>query len=208
MLRLTRVLDADASGGTAAAERANAGGSQAGLLPYLSLTWDQRVKSRLALMLDDGEAVAIMLPRGTVLRDGALLAGDDGRCVRIVAAPQPLLRITASAPLALLRAVYHLANRHVAAQIAPDHALIERDPVLAAMLHRLGAIVTEVDGPFDPEPGAYGAHGAHAAHTHRSTGHGDGEPVDPASASLGEQLSIEAHRRAAADAQPAAARHS
>jgi len=183
MLRLTRLLDVAASAGDAPS-----GGAP---LP-LCLSWEQRVRSRLALMLDDGEAVAILLPRGTVLRDGALLAGDDGRCVRIVAAPQPLLRVTAPAPLALLRAVYHLANRHVAAQIAPDHLLIERDPVLAEMLRRLGAVVAEVEGPFDPEAGAYGPH-AHGSHGHD-------EPADPVAASLGEQLSIEAHRRAAAAA--------
>ena len=206
MLRLTRVLDAAASDAAAAADRAHAGGPAASALPQLCLSWDQRVKSRLALMLDDGEAVAIMLPRGTVLRHAAVLASDDGRCVRIVAAPQPLLRITADAPLALLRAVYHLANRHVAAQIAPDHALTERDPVLAAMLRGLGAIVVEVEGPFEPESGAYGAQ---AAHAHVSQGHDQHRgPVDTASASLGEQLSIEAHRRAAADAPPAAAPHS
>ena len=147
----------------------------------LCLDYDQRVKSRLAAVCTDGTAVAIVLPRGTVMRDGNLLAADDGTMVRVVAAAQPVVRITA-APLALLRAVYHLANRHVAAQLAADHVLIEPDPVLERLLESIGARLEQLQVPFDPEPGAYGAH-SHGATTPRE-----------ASATLGEQLSIEAHR--------------
>jgi urease accessory protein len=153
----------------------------------LHLTYDERVKSRLAAMSIDGQAVAIVLPRGSVMRDGAALAGDDGAIGRIEAAPQPLARITADSSLALLRAVYHLANRHVAAQLAADHALIERDTVLEAMLRGLGARVEHIVAPFDPEGGAY-----HAGQSH---GHSHRDDVDEVSATVGEQLSIAAHRR-------------
>lgn len=147
----------------------------------IELGYDDRVKSRLAGICRDGTAVAILLPRGTVMRDGALLGTDDGIAVRVIAAAQPVMRITAPTPLDLLRAVYHLANRHVPAKLAADHALIESDAVLEKMLLSLGARVEHVSMPFDPEPGAYGG------------GHSHGEP-DHASATLGEQLSIEAHR--------------
>jgi urease accessory protein len=120
-----------------------------------------------------------------VLRDGALLAGDDGALARVEAAPEPVTRVTAGDPLALLRAVYHLANRHVPAQLAIDHALIERDPVLEAMLRGLGVHIEHIDAPFDPEGGAY--HGEH----HHGPSHRD--EVDTASATIGEQLSIAAH---------------
>ena len=148
----------------------------------LELGYDERVKSRLAAVCRDGTAVAILLPRGTVMRDGTLLAADTGAIVRVVAAPQAVTRVTADSTLALLRAVYHLANRHVPVRLAPDHALIESDPVLEQMLQSLGARVEQVWMPFDPEPGAYGG------------GHSHGAPGDDASATIGEQLSIEAHR--------------
>lgn len=173
MLRLTRLLDEPLS--TPEAERAVS----------LRLAYGERVKSRLATMSVDGQAVAILLPRGSVLRDGALLAGDDGVLARIEAAPEPVTRVTADDPLALLRAVYHLANRHVPAQLAIDHALIERDPVLEAMLRGLGAHIEHIDAPFDPEGGAYqGEH--HHGPSHR-------DEVDTVSATIGEQLSIAAH---------------
>lgn len=147
----------------------------------LHLGCDERGKSRLAAICSDGTAVAILLPRGTVMRDGTLLAADDGAVVRVTAAAQPVLRVSADTPLALLRAVYHLANRHVSAMIAADHVLIEPDPVLERLLAALGARVEHLQAPFDPEPGAYG-------------GHSHGDPLDDVSATLGEQLSIEAHR--------------
>jgi urease accessory protein len=188
MIRLTRLLDRAPT----ADEHARA--------VRLRLAYDERVKTRLATMSVDGEAVAMLLAdarRGAVLRDGVLLAGtrdDGGEVLAIVeAAPQPVARITARAgtapALTLLRATYHLANRHVPAQLSADAVLIERDPVLESMLRGLGAQVEHIEGPFDPEPGAYDGH-AHshgAAHAHR-------DEVDAVSATLGEQLSIEAHR--------------
>jgi urease accessory protein len=156
----------------------------------LRLTYDERVRSRLATMSVAGEAVAILLAdakRGSVLRDGGVLAGDGDVMAIVEAAPQPVARVTADSPLALLRATYHLANRHVPAQLATDSVLIERDPVLEAMLRGLGAHVEHIEAPFDPEGGAYdGTHHHHGA-AHR-------EAVDEVSATLGEQLSIEAHR--------------
>ncbi len=173
MLHLTRLLDRP----LAMQEADNA--------VTLRLAYGERVKSRLATMSVDGQAVAILLPRGSVLRDGALLMGDDGALARIEAAPEPVTCVTAEDPLALLRAVYHLANRHVPAQLALDHVLIERDAVLEAMLRGLGLHVEHIEAPFDPEGGAY-----HGEHHHGAT-HRD--EVDTVSATIGEQLSIAAH---------------
>jgi urease accessory protein len=175
MPRLTRVHEASLS----ADERERA--------LKLPLTHAERVKSRLAVMRPEG-AIAILLPerQRTALRDGTVLAGDDGTLAVIVAAPEPLARVTAAPPL-LMRAVYHLANRHVPVQLARDHLLIERDPVLERMLATLGAGIEHVELPFDPEPGAY------EGHSHGYEAHADQDPV---SATIGEQLSIAAHARA------------
>ncbi len=159
----------------------------------LRLTYDERVKTRLATMTPDGQAVAIVLAdakRGTVLRHGTVLAGAQGLAI-VEAAPQPVTRVSADSSLALLRAVYHLANRHVSAQLAIDHVLIERDPILEAMLRGLGAQVEHIEAPFDPEGGAYHGDPAHGHHGH----HGHGEAVDEVSATIGEQLSIAAHSK-------------
>ncbi len=178
MLRLTRVSDAAAGAPPAGA-------------PRLRLTFDERSRSRLAAMTEDGVAVAITLPRGTVLRAGSVLEGEGGACAIVEAAPQPLARITAATPLQLLRIVYHLANRHVPAQIEPAAVLIERAPVLERMALKLGARVEHAEQPFEPEAGAY--HGGHA--------HAHGVAHDDPARSIGEELSIAAHRARAAAAR-------
>jgi urease accessory protein len=165
--------------------------AEAGSAVRLRLTYDERVKTRLATMTPDGQAVAIVLAdgkRGTVLRHGTVLAGAQALAI-VEAAPQAVTRVTADTPLALLRAVYHLANRHVPAQLAVDHVLIERDPVLESMLRGLGVQVEHVEAPFDPEGGAYHEHGGHGHHGH-------GGEIDEISATIGEQLSIAAHAKA------------
>src|SRR5215470_7322214 len=123
--------------------------------PTLTLAFDARCKSRLAATLDSGEEVALVLPRGTVLRDGDVLVADDGGLVRIVAKPEAVLLVRASDALTLTRAAYHLGNRHTPVEVGADYLKLEYDPVLADMLTRVGATVEQVALPFQPEAGAY-----------------------------------------------------
>ena len=60
---------------------------------------------------------------------------------------------------ALPRIAWHLGNRHCPAEIHSDRIYIRRDHVIEAMLAGLGATVTPVTRPFDPERGAYHDHG-------------------------------------------------
>ena len=100
-------------------------------------------------------------PRPSVLRDGDLLALDDGRLVLVRAAPEAVLDIQAADALALARIAWHLGNRHTPTQILPGSLRIRADHVLEHLLtDHLGATVTHATAPFDPEGGAYG-HGGH-----------------------------------------------
>ncbi|APA85580.1 urease accessory protein UreE [Paraburkholderia sprentiae WSM5005] len=134
--------------------------------PSLTLAFDERRKSRLAATLDNGEEVALLLPRGTVLRDGDVLVADDGGLVRVVAAHETVLYVRAPNALTLTRAAYHLGNRHTPVEVGADYLKLEYDPVLADMLARIGATVEQVSLPFQPEAGAYG--GGHK-HGHDET---------------------------------------
>ncbi|WP_114808951.1 urease accessory protein UreE [Paraburkholderia kururiensis] len=124
--------------------------------PTLTLPYDARCKSRLAATLDNGEEVALVLPRGTVLADGDVLVADDGALVRIVAAAEAVLLVRAADTLTLTRAAYHLGNRHTPVEVGADYLKLEADPVLEDMLRRLGATVERATLPFQPEAGAYG----------------------------------------------------
>jgi len=136
----------------------------------LELDWDLRQKSRLESTDSQGRSLGVFLPRGTVLRGGDVLLAEDGSLIRVLAAPQTVLRITACAEhgsaFDLTRAAYHLGNRHVPIELKPDHLKIEPDHVLADMLHAMHLTVHEVLEAFEPESGAYAATGRAHDHPH------------------------------------------
>ncbi len=131
----------------------------------LTLPYELREKSRLRATLASGEEVAVLTVRGTVLRDGDLLKGDDGRIVKVSAAPEATYRVECATPQALLRCAFHLGNRHTQAQVGDGWLRIRKDAVLKDMLAGLGANVIEEQAPFEPEAGAYGG-GHHHGDAH------------------------------------------
>lgn len=148
----------------------------------VELDWDVRQKSRFAATDSQGRELAVFLPRGQAVRGGDVLVAEDGSLIRVLAAPQKVLRITACAehgsPFDLMRAAYHLGNRHVPIELQPDHLKIEPDHVLADMLRAMHMTVAEAELPFEPEGGAYsGTHGGHVTndgHGHHHHGHDHG----------------------------------
>lgn len=131
----------------------------------LRLPFDSRQKSRLKTKLVSGEEVALMLPRGEILRGGDLVTASDGRVIEVLAEPEKLLHIESDA---LAKIAYHLGNRHVPVQVGKDFLRIAEDHVLEEMVKKLGAKVSHVQAPFEPEAGAYA--GGH--HQHDEMGHG------------------------------------
>ncbi len=139
--------------------------------PSLALDWELRQKSRFEAIDSQGRQLRVFLQRGTVVRGGDVLVAEDGSLVRTESAPQPVLVVRHcaehGAPSDLLRAAYHLGNRHVAVELKPDHLKLEPDHVLAALLTRMHLIVSEDRLPFEPEAGAYeGGHDHGHAHAH------------------------------------------
>lgn len=121
----------------------------------LSLTAEERTRSHHHFHTDQGQGVHLQLPRGTVLRHGDLLTNERGEIVRIIAKPEPVMTATAHTPLELLRAAYHLGNRHVPLEVAVEYLRLSTDSVLRSMLIQMGLQVTEATLPFQPEAGAY-----------------------------------------------------
>ncbi|WP_439113985.1 urease accessory protein UreE [Hydrogenophaga sp.] len=156
---------------------------------HLELDWDVRQKSRFDATASDERHVGVFLPRGTVVRGGDVLVTQDGSLLRVVAAPQAVLKITPCAshgsPFDLTRAAYHLGNRHVPIELQPDHLKIEPDHVLADMLRAMHLTVVEVREPFEPEGGAYTHHAGGHAH-HHGHGHLDEHPHEAATAAAHE----------------------
>ncbi len=122
----------------------------------LKLPFDARQKSRLRTQLASGEEVALMLPRGDILRGGDLVVASDGRVIEVLADTEKVVHVTCKTPQDLTRAAYHLGNRHVPVQVGDGFLRIAADHVLEEMLHGLGASLEAIEAPFEPEAGAYG----------------------------------------------------
>ncbi|MEY4297328.1 MAG: urease accessory protein UreE [Cyanobacteriota bacterium] len=144
------------------------GGPPAVPLLQLPLTADQRCSLRGHRRSACGRNLVLQLPRGEALQPGELLLSADGALqVRVEAAPEPVMRVRSTEPLALLQAAYHLGNRHVAMELHTDQLVLLQDSVLADLLRQRGLQVECTQAPFRPEAGAY----AGLAHGHS---HGDG----------------------------------
>ena len=132
----------------------------------------ERQKSRFDATDSSGRALGVFLPRGTVARGGDVLIAEDGSLVRVIAAPQPVLVVRHcsehGSAFDLLRAAYHLGNRHVPVQVGDGFLRLAADHVLEEMLKKIGADVSSMEAPFEPEAGAYA--GGH--HQHDEMGHG------------------------------------
>lgn len=130
----------------------------------LTLPFELRQKSRLVATLASGRQILLSLPRGNVLRHGALLMTNEGSVVQVRSAVEVLSLVSSDSAEALARAAYHLGNRHVALQIGDGRLAYLHDHVLDDMLQRLGFSPRLVEEPFEPEQGAYGHAAVHHHH--------------------------------------------
>ena len=129
----------------------------------IALSFDTRQKSRFRATLNSGIDIGVDLPRTGILRSGAYIGTEQGDILKVDAQAERLMQVSASTSFDLLKAAYHLGNRHVPLMLTPTALYFEPDHVLAEMVIGLGLTVREVDHPFEPESGAYAQH----AHEHR-----------------------------------------
>jgi urease accessory protein len=149
MLHAREVVTQDPYAPVAAARVASPDG-------IMTLTFDDRRRSRLLAKLDDGREVALLLPRGTVLRDGDRVRADEDGLVFVVRAAAETLSVgRTDDPHTLTVAAYHLGNRHVPLQIGDCWLAYAHDHVLDDMARGLGLEVETRVAPFEPEPGAH-----------------------------------------------------
>lgn len=156
-------------------------GSWTDAAAYVRLDYEGRFLRRRRLTAEGGLSFLVDLSRTTSVAEHAAFRLEDGRCIEVRAAEEPLLEVRGGE---LQRLAWHIGNRHAPCQIETERLLIARDPVMRDMLERLGAEVREVTEPFTPEGGAYGegrthGHDHSAGHTHdHSHDHSHDHPHD------------------------------
>ena len=128
---------------------------------FVTLDAHERHRRRVVLTGERGTTFLLDLPHATALHDGDGLLLDDGAIVRVAGRPEPLVEVAAADAHALARLAWHIGNRHVDVEIVGDRLRIRRDHVIEDMLRGLGARLSPIEAPFDPERGAY-----HSTHHH------------------------------------------
>src|SRR5580692_5069706 len=132
--------------------------NEASAVDSIALDAHERHRRRIVLTTEGGTRFLLDLRQAIALRDGDGLLLDDGAMVRVAGRPEPLLEIAAASASGLARLAWHIGNRHIDVQIAGDRLRIRRDHVIEDMLRGLGARVTPIEAPFEPEGGAYAHH--------------------------------------------------
>ncbi len=128
------------------------------------LTYEERKKSRHRTATQSGKDLGWFLERGHVLEDGEVLECNDGTLVQVCAAEEAVSEVVSDDAFALMRAAYHLGNRHVPLQIGEGFLRYQHDHVLDDMVRGLGLEVTNACKGFHPENGAYHGSGGHHHH--------------------------------------------
>ena len=136
------------------------------------LDYDERHRRRVSMTGVRGLVFLLDLPDAVMLRSGDALKLEDGRLIEVVAAPEPLAEVKCGSLPDLARAAWHLGNRHLPVQIIGPKLRIRRDHVIEEMLRGLGAQVSEIEAPFDPEGGAYAQAVQTQGHEHAHHDHG------------------------------------
>jgi urease accessory protein len=126
----------------------------------------QRSVRTLAVSGLKGGRFEIALDQPVRLRTDDALLVDEGSLVEVVAAAEPLIEARAADVAALARLAWHLGDRHIPLQMLPNRIRARRDPATEALLKSLGAKVTPLEAPFEPEGGAYELHARDHAHSH------------------------------------------
>ncbi|MCY7334036.1 MAG: urease accessory protein UreE [Pseudanabaena sp. CAN_BIN31] len=128
----------------------------------LALIAEDRTRSRHRFMTVEEEEINLQLQRGTVLREGDILADEHSQAIAyVVAKPEAVVTVTAKNALDFLRAAYHLGNRHIALEVTESYLRLTPDSVLEDMVLQMGLTITKETQPFQPESGAYHHHHDH-----------------------------------------------
>jgi urease accessory protein len=116
-----------------------------------------RQRRRIVLRGEKGTEFLLDFEKPMTLRDGDGLLLDDGALVLVAGEREKLIEISAHSALDAVRLAWHLGNRHTDVQIVGDKIRIRRDHVLEDMLRGLGAHLSSLEAPFDPESQPHGA---------------------------------------------------
>ena len=125
---------------------------------YLKLTMssDERKILRGKKYSDCNTELLMQLPRDGKIIDGDILrTNQKGLYVIVIAKKESLVKISASSVLDLIKAAYHLGNRHIEIEINNENIFFKEDSVIENLLINLDLKTSKTTKKFYPEIGAF-----------------------------------------------------
>jgi len=102
------------------------------------LTWEERRWGRRRALTRNGREVALVLPTGSVLSPGLVLALEQDWYLVVEPAPEPVLAAFPRDPAEAIRVAFEVGNRHFSLAQAEDALLVPDDAAMEQLLSRLG----------------------------------------------------------------------
>lgn len=133
--------------------------------------WFETEKKRIAKVAADGTELGIAV--GGMLRDGDILAVEDGKTYVVAVAPSHLVKVRVHSMREMGRLCFELGNRHLSLKIEDDAVSVPFDQPTFEYLKKLGFDAHEADEAFTGfvECKAHGASGHAHEHGHDHNHH-------------------------------------
>jgi urease accessory protein len=122
----------------------------------LRLTWEERRWTRKRVVTSAGRTVALALPTGSVLRDGDVLAIEEGWYLVVEARPEPVLAALPRDCAEAIRLAFDVGNRHFALALEGEALLVPDDTATVQLLTRSGVSWERRQAVFNPIGGGHG----------------------------------------------------
>ena len=131
----------------------------------ISLDFDARFKRKIKLVSDSGYEFFLSLDKATELPVNGTLILKSKKKIKVLAAKEALMRVETKNTIDLMKAIWHIGNRHLNCDISSTEVILREDKVIAEMLKKLKCKVSHFEDCFTPLSGAYGV-GRTFQHTH------------------------------------------
>ena len=132
---------------------------------HILLSFEERFRRRVVLKTDKGYEFFLALEKAAELPVGGIFLLQSGKKIKILAANEELMTVCTNSKIDLIKASWHIGNRHLNCDVKDDQIILRRDEVIAKMLIGLGCSISYMNGPFQPLSGAYGI-GRTFSHSH------------------------------------------
>lgn len=137
------------------------------LLPHFDL-----IKPHQKTKTSTGEEIAISLPRGEMLRKGAVLYADEERIIFVELAEEDVLEISPKGEEQWGRAAFNMGNMHQLCYFTKENILIPYDSVMESLIKNLDIPYQRKTIKLDGERPNVTVHTTGHGHSHENNSHG------------------------------------